>query len=35
MRLKPLVTVLINNYNKEKFCYESVKSDLDKIYKKI
>ena len=35
MRLKPLVTVLINNYNKEKFCHESVKSVLDQSYKKI
>ena len=35
MRLKPLVTVLINNYNKEKYCYKSVKSVLDQSYKKI
>ena len=35
MRLKPLVTVLINNYNKEKYCYKAVKSVLDQSYKKI
>ena len=35
MRLKPLVTVLINNYNKEKFCSRAIKSVLDQSYKKI
>ena len=35
MRLKPLVTVLINNYNKEKYCNKAVKSVLDQSYKKI
>tara|TARA_S200000501_G_scaffold86303_1_gene79160 strand:+ start:114 stop:920 length:807 start_codon:yes stop_codon:yes gene_type:complete len=35
MRFKPLVTVLINNYNKEKFCSRAVKSLLEQSYKKI
>ena len=31
---KPLVSILINNYNKEKFCEKAVKSALDQDYKK-
>ncbi len=32
---KPLVSILINNFNKENFCEKSVKSALDQNYKKI
>ena len=31
----PLVSILINNYNKEKFCEKAVKSVLKQNYKKI
>ena len=31
----PLVSVLINNYNKEKFCLKAVKSILDQSYHKV
>ncbi len=31
---KPLVSILINNFNKENFCEKSVKSALDQNYKK-
>ncbi len=31
----PLVSVLINNYNKEKFCFKAVKSILKQSYHKI
>ncbi len=33
--LNPLVSILINNYNKEKFCEKSVNSVLNQDYKKI
>ena len=32
---KPLVSVLINNFNKENFCEKAVKSALDQDYSKI
>ena len=32
---KPLVSILINNFNKENFCEKAVKSALDQDYKKI
>ena len=32
---KPLVSVLINNFNKENFCKKAVKSALDQDYNKI
>ena len=32
---KPLVSVLINNFNKENFCEKAVKSALDQDYRKI
>ena len=32
---KPLVSVLINNYNKEKYCNRSVRSVLNQTYKNI
>ena len=31
----PLVSVLINNYNKDNFCEKAVKSVLNQNYKKI
>ena len=31
----PLVSVLINNYNKEKFCFKAVKSVLKQSYHKV
>ena len=31
----PLVSILINNYNKEKFCEKAVTSVLKQNYKKI
>ena len=31
----PLVSVLINNYNKEKFCLKAVKSILNQSYHKV
>ena len=31
----PLVSILINNYNKEKFCEKAVNSVLNQNYKKI
>ena len=33
--LKPLVSVLINNFNKDKFCEKAVKSVLNQNYKRI
>ena len=30
---KPLVSILINNYNKEKYCIRAIKSALDQSYK--
>ena len=32
---KPLVSVLINNYNKEKYCNRAIKSILNQTYKNI
>ena len=32
---KPLVSVLINNYNKEKYCNRAIKSILNQSYKNI
>ena len=31
----PLVSVLINNYNKESFCLKAVKSIIEQDYKNI
>ena len=31
----PLVSILINNYNKERFCIKSVKSAINQEYKKV
>ena len=31
----PLVSILINNYNKEKFCERAVRSAINQNYKKI
>ena len=31
----PLVSILINNYNKDRFCEKAVKSALNQEYKKI
>ena len=35
MLSKPLVSVLVNNYNKEKYCIEAVNSVLKQIYNNI
>jgi len=35
MKSKPLVSVLINNYNKKYFCVEALKSVIKQSYKKI
>ena len=35
MLAKPLVSVLINNYNKEKYCSRAVRSIINQTYKNI
>ena len=35
MLSKPLVSVLINNYNKEKYCNRAVRSIINQTYKNI
>ena len=35
MLFKPLVSILINNYNKEKYCLRAIKSILNQNYKNI
>ena len=35
MKNKPLVSVLINNYNKENYCEKAVKSILSQTYNNI
>ena len=35
MNKNPLVSILINNYNKEKYCAKSVQSVISQDYKKI
>ena len=33
--IDPVVSILINNYNKEKFCEKAVKSAINQDYKSI
>ena len=35
MSFKPLVSILVNNYNKEKYCLRAIKSTLNQSYKNI
>ena len=35
IKKKPLVSLLINNYNKENFCEKAVKSAKNQNYKKL
>ena len=35
MKSNPLVSILINNYNKKYFCVEALKSAIKQSYKKI
>ena len=35
MLFKPLVSILINNYNKEKYCLRAIKSILNQNYRNI
>ena len=35
MKQKPLVSILINNYNKQNYCKQALKSAIDQNYKKI
>lgn len=35
IKKKPLVSILINNFNKENFCEKAVKSAMNQNYKKL
>jgi len=35
MSRQPLVSILINNYNKQKYCAQALKSAINQNYKKV